>query len=129
MARVCECCGQSLPPRLKSKARLSVLQRIILERVHRAGINGILSTSLFDYVYADDPDGGPLTGMKALHVRIYHINQKISLDGLRIRAPTGGMGGHTNYVLEKVASSNVKNNQGRIGKTDSRSTHQGSARN
>lgn len=110
MAKICQCCGQSLPRHLKLSVVLAPSQRRLVERVHKAGPNGILSTDLFDYLYSDDPDGGPLSGNKAIHVRICSTNKKLKLDGLRIRAPRGGVGGHTNYVLEKLRGDHAEEN-------------------
>lgn len=113
--KVCECCGQSLPLRPRVKASLSLSQKSILDRVHRAGSGGILSTDLFDYLYANHSDGGPLSGNKALHVRIYYLNKKLESDNLRIRAPVGGPGGHSLYRLEKINAQN-NSNRTRLGR-------------
>jgi hypothetical protein len=78
------------------------MQRKMIERVHRAGTEGICSTDLFDYMYGDDPNGGPDHGVKAMASFICNLNKKIKKDGRRLRAPKGGMKLPGNYVLEQL---------------------------
>ena len=102
MSKTCPCCGQTLPDELPPDVKLSASQRRVVERVRRAGKYGILSTALFDFVYADDPDGGPLSGKVCLQVRIYQINKQLRKVGKVIRAPRGGGGESRNYVLKDL---------------------------
>lgn len=100
--KCCKTCGQTLPPRLKLSIKLAPGAQRIVDRVHRAGSNGILSTELFEFVYGDDPNGGPNEGRKALAARIWAVNKKLKKDKIRIRAPVGGSREPTAYVLEKI---------------------------
>lgn len=100
--KCCPACGQTLPAKLKLKAPLSPWQRRVVERVHAAGKEGIYSDDLLDFAYGADEDGGPLTGRKALAVRIYWINKKLKLDGKCVRAPKGGHNTPTAYVLKDL---------------------------
>ena len=100
---VCPCCGQTLPPDLPFGLKFSPQQQRIVERVRRAGPNGICSDDLFAFAYKDDPDGGPLSGKDCLYVRVRQINCKLAKVGKVIRAPRGGNGGGaTNYVLKDL---------------------------
>ena len=101
MKKCCPACGQTLPAKLKLPIKLVDSQMLIVERVHRAGKNGILSTELTDYVYADDINGGPEGGKKVLATRICIINKRLKEAGLVIRAPVGTRS-PTSYVLEKL---------------------------
>ena len=100
--RFCSACGQTLPPRIDLGIRLTSGQQRLVERVHRAGVEGILSTDLLDYMYGDDPNGGPETGKKALAVRICQLNKVLRKKGWCIRAPKGGMREPTPYRLVKL---------------------------
>lgn len=101
MKKCCPACGQTLPAKLKLPIKLVDSQMLIVERVHRAGKQGILSTDLADYVYADDRDGGPEAARKVLATRICIINKKLKEMGFVIRAPVGTRS-PTSYVLEKL---------------------------
>lgn len=100
---VCSCCGQTLPPDLPFGLKLGAGQKRILDIVRRAGQHGINSADLFDKIYGDEADGGPLTGLNCLHVRIWHINRKLKTVGKVIRAGRGGRAcGTQNYVLKDL---------------------------
>ena len=87
---------------LKFTIVLSPMQRKLIERVHRSGNEGICSTDLFEYMYGDDPNGGPDWGVKAMASFICQLNKKIKKDRYRVRAPKGGMRMPGNYVLERI---------------------------
>ena len=70
--KCCKACGQTLPPRLKLSVKLAPGAQRIVDRVHRAGSNGILSTELFDFIYGDDPEGGPNEG-RQLAIRLSEL--------------------------------------------------------
>lgn len=73
----CPSCGQFLPPARPLGLRLSRGDEELLGHVRRAGVHGIPTQALFDRLYADDPDGGPLTGVKVLHVRVNTLNRRL----------------------------------------------------
>ena len=96
----CKCCGQILPQQLKLTVRLRPGPRRIAELVYRAGPNGIPTDVLFDHIYRDDPDGGPLGGKNVLAARITMLNRRLKVDGLRIRGTRGR--GENVYIWEKL---------------------------
>jgi hypothetical protein len=103
MDKVCACCGQTLPPESPEDLVLKPQHRAIVERIRRAGQYGINSDVLFDYLYADDFNGGPDSGKTSMYVRINYINKKLKPFGKVIRAPQGGnAGGSTSYVLRDL---------------------------
>ena len=64
--------------------------RLLLERIVRAGKNGIGGEQLFGYLYDQDPNGGPLTGRNILSVMVWHLNKKLKSVGKRIEGGQGG---------------------------------------
>lgn len=99
---VCKTCGQTLPHPLPHDLPFRGVKAQIVHYVHKAGTHGIRSDVLFDHVYSDDPDGGPLTGMKILAVHICGMNKKLKPFGFRIRSLTVGRGGYGHYVMTKI---------------------------
>lgn len=57
--------------------------------------HGVSAERLFDFLYADDPDGGPLRGRKVMHVLRVNINHKLEQLGICISSTrkTWGTGG------------------------------------
>ena len=98
--KTCAACGQTLPSELPGVA-LSAEQRRIVDRVRRAGPHGIHPEDLFDFIYRDDPDGGPETGIKTLHVRVMFINRKLKSIGKVIRSGWRN-GGSRPYVYRDL---------------------------
>lgn len=86
-----KCCPECGQPLLNNEVivKLTKGEQDILNIVTRAGSHGVTSERLFDSLYKDDADGGPLTGHKTLHTRIYHLNQKIKQNGIVVRAGNG----------------------------------------
>lgn len=98
----CPTCGQTLPEKpLLPGTHLTPYQKRIFEIVARAGDNGIGSDDLFDKLYENDSDGGPLTGRKSLHVIIRALNRKLERHSMRVRAYPNGRRAAWNYVLIK----------------------------
>lgn len=91
---ICPTCGQRLPSAtaLPKSVHLAPSQWRIVDRVRKAGPSGIASDDLLAFVYADDPNGGPLWAAATLHTRIWQINRKLKAIGKMIRAPRGGHG-------------------------------------
>ena len=101
--KTCSCCGQTLPPELPEDMGFKRSALKLVERVRRAGKRGVDRDTLFDYLYADDPDGGPLCGVRSLYVRIWQINQRLMPFGKVIRAaPSGGKGNFSIYVYRDL---------------------------
>jgi hypothetical protein len=51
---------------------------------------GMTPAHLFNVIYADSIDGGPLTGRKAVQVQRVNLNRKIAPLGLRIESAGSG---------------------------------------
>lgn len=101
--KICECCGQEIRTDIDLGVKLSRGDRTIVNAVHKAGKNGILTPRLFDILYSDDPDGGPETGMKTLHTRVHLLNRKIKPAGYYIRGEhSGGERVYGRYFLYRT---------------------------
>lgn len=96
----CPCCGQAVAsdPMEEARARLSKLERAILDTVVRRP--GLPSVEIAARIYADRPDGGPLTANNCVTVAVVRANRKLRPLGLQLRAGRGA--GH-GYRLEQVA--------------------------
>ena len=62
--------------------------------------DGIAIGDLVDQVYADDPDGGPITAPRSVNVMIHKANAQLSTQGHRIKSMWLGRGAR--YHLVKV---------------------------
>lgn len=102
--KCCPTCGQSLPIVRKFGLKLGPSISRLLNIVQNAGPHGIPTDALFDRLYADDPDGGPLSGHKCLHTRIWLLNRKLRTKGKEIAAidKSGNIGGAARYILRNV---------------------------
>jgi hypothetical protein len=67
--KTCPSCGQPIAP---TGLRLPPIKQRIYDAVRRRP--GITAQELRDWVWADDPDGGPLTDTKCLHVHVAQLN-------------------------------------------------------
>lgn len=81
---ICPCCNRPLPPEVQLGGRL---RQLIYDLVVRRGV--VTSQELFDHLYGDDPNGGPLCGRVALRANIWHINQALKAHGVAIRGRRG----------------------------------------
>lgn len=102
MTERCSHCGQFYPPKRRPKVKLTRMQWDIFDCVQRAGRHGILSDRLFDHLYANDPDGGPLSGKHAMYVRIFHLNKRLKSANLAVVAERTGQGCPTEYRLQRL---------------------------
>ena len=76
-------------------------KKAIVAAIHKAGSHGVTSEQLFDDVYRNDINGGPLTGVKILAVHVCAINKRLKPHGIRIRHTQVGRGGYAGvYVME-----------------------------
>ena len=99
---VCPSCGQTLPRDFlfvgtSEWFRVEGKQRLVLQRVLKAGVHGVHAEVLFEHIYGNDVDGGP--DFKCLAVTIRHLNKKLAPLGKRVWA------GHKKrfYRLEDVS--------------------------
>ena len=84
-----------------NEARLT-LQLLSLLLLIASAKCGTTPTRLFDAIYADDSDGGPLTGRKAMQVQRVNLNRRLAPLGLRITSGGAGRAGGL-YTLEASA--------------------------
>lgn len=101
--RLCKCCGQTLPVDIGIEVSLARGLKTIVEVVRKAGQHGISTDRLFNRIYGHDRDGGPLTGVKVLHVRISRINKTLRPQGWEIVGEhTGNSKIYGSYRLQPV---------------------------
>ncbi len=102
MVKVCECCGQTLPPAFDLGVKMGPGLRKIVETLHKAGPHGMPSDRLFNAIYDHRADGGPESGIKVLHVRISQLNKRLRTAGYNIRGEHTGSEIPGFYRLEKL---------------------------
>jgi hypothetical protein len=102
--KTCPTCGQALPPDPSPAHLLSPTQAKIYDIVARAGSHGINSDVLFERLYADDEEGGPLSGKQSMYVMVREVNLTFKRYSVpyRIRTPGAGNGSTANYRLERL---------------------------
>ncbi len=84
--RICECCGQIIPPAIGALDNMRVKKRIY-ECVARHP-EGVSRSEIIESVYADDPDGGPEFA-NVISVHVARINKLIEREGVRIHSTRG----------------------------------------
>jgi hypothetical protein len=60
--------------------------------------DGILIQDLAGLVYADDPNGGPLTATRSLNVLAHHANKQLRAQGYQIESSWLGRGARYRIV-------------------------------
>jgi hypothetical protein len=60
--------------------------------------DGITIGDLVDAVYADDPDGGPVTAPRSVNVMIHMANRQLAAQGFAIRSMWLGRGARYRLV-------------------------------
>lgn len=98
--KTCMCCGQTLPPRDPVPDFLTPLGSKLFRRVRRAGLYGIPAEVLFNHLYGDRPDGGPLGGLHSMAVVISQANFHLKR---KLRRMIRKDGTHGNYVLIDIS--------------------------
>lgn len=102
--KCCPTCEQTLPPPFDAGIKFKPAAQALIDIVWKAGKHGISTDRLFDKLYKNDPDGGPVSGMKTVHTRICYINKRLMPQGYRIQGEnTGGHGINGMYVLKKIS--------------------------
>ena len=92
----CSKCGQLLPPTVV----LPKLRQRIYDYVSRHP-EGVDVGHISDYVYADDPNGGPENAAVCIRTQIYHINFPVLRPrGLQIKGKSGPQGLYKLVVYE-----------------------------
>ncbi len=96
-AKICPACQRPFPPALVVSG--SVRQRLVNIVADRP--DGIAIGDLVDQVYADDPDGGPVTAPRSVNVMIHKANKQLRAQGYQIQSMWLGRGAR--YHLVRVA--------------------------
>ena len=102
--KTCPHCGQTLselPPAFGG-LRLTPSQDIILQSLVRAGKNGLPRDAIIDKLYADHPDGGPVTATRVVWVLMCQLRKKLALIGKTIVTEHGGRGAPGLYSLRDL---------------------------
>jgi hypothetical protein len=79
----CFTCGSPIVP-ASFRSRLPKTKQRIFDAVRRRP--GISAEALCDAIWADDIDGGPLSGRKNIHVHVHQLNKLIAPHGIAVRA-------------------------------------------
>jgi len=95
--RLCPACRRPFPPALVVTG--SRRQRLVDILAGRP--DGVLVRDLVDLVYADDPDGGPLTAQRSLNVIAHRANTQLRSQGYQIKSMWLGRGAR--YRLVRIA--------------------------
>ena len=61
--------------------------------------HGATRAKLLNVLYADDPEGGPLSAVKCLHVRVSQLRRKLKPYGIYIMTADTGPGGPCRYFV------------------------------
>jgi hypothetical protein len=96
--RTCECCGHPLPND-EVELALPHVKRRIFQAVKRAGRRGASIDMIMDYVYGDDPSGGP-ESTNVLHVHRGKMQPTLAKFGLKLTVDRPGPG--ASWTLEKL---------------------------
>lgn len=97
----CEKCGHPMPTDvLPGVPKMGPIKKRIFQAVSKATPYGIPLPDLFDKIYRDDPDGGPLD-THGIAVHIAQMNRKwLRPRGLEIRSALGR--GNSSYTLRRI---------------------------
>ena len=92
--QICPQCRRPFPPPLIVSG--SVRQRLLDIIGNRP--DGISIGDLVELVYADDPDGGPVTALRSVNVMIHKANAQLAAQGYQIKAIWLGRGARYRLV-------------------------------
>ena len=97
-SRLCPACHRPFPPPLVVTGPLR--QRMVNILADRP--DGLTINDLVDQVYANEPDGGPLTAPRSLNVMAHKANKQLRAQGYQIKSMWMGRGAI--YRLVRIAS-------------------------
>jgi len=103
--RICECCGQVIPPENPFEGRPVKARIYAFVSRHPEGVS---REQIMDNVYADDRNGGP-EWLTTISVHIHWINRKLAKLGLRISSPRGRRGCYKLHSLDELRRDEVAN--------------------
>jgi hypothetical protein len=95
-ANICPACRRPFPPPLVVTG--SVRQRLV--NIVSSRPDGIAIGDLVDAVYADDPDGRPVTAPRSVNVMIHKANAQLAAQGYQIKSMWLGRG--PRYRIVKI---------------------------
>jgi len=103
-ANICPTCRRPFPPPLVVTG--SVRQRLV--NIIGGRPDGIEIYDLVGAVYADDPDGGPVTAPRSVNVMIHQANKQLAAQGYQIKSMWLGRGARYRIVKIDTAKSELK---------------------
>lgn len=107
MIEICECCGQTLLPKVKLTVHLSVHKRHLFDLIYKAGKAGIDRPTLFNTLYKDRIDGGPDSSNIIVSL-ISQLNTRIKTDGYMIvNLHHKGRGNISRYAIQRCSKETV----------------------
>jgi hypothetical protein len=86
-----------------------IRQRLVDTIAHYSG-SSLTIKQLVDFVYADDPNGGPLYGSRSLNVIVHRANEELLAHGYQIKCTHPGRGARYEFVKIKTAPTNGETN-------------------
>jgi hypothetical protein len=89
MTMCCPLCGGPVKEDNLVGLHLVGHQKKILELVTKAGSAGCATQRLADFLWADDPGGGPTDTGSVIKKSVHFLNQKLRPRGLQVRAKRG----------------------------------------
>jgi hypothetical protein len=98
---ICPCCGQPVTPKSRLQAYAAVqppLRRRLIETLIDATAP-VPASDLADAVYADDPDGGPLSAVECVRAFVWRMRPDLQAIGYRVVS-----GPWSGYRLEEIAA-------------------------
>ena len=93
--RICECCGQIIPP--PNPFHDKPVKRLIYDYIAKHP-EGVTRGQIMDTVYANSPDGGP-EWANVISVHVKKMNAELAKRGLRIKST---MGPQSIYRLQEL---------------------------
>jgi DNA-binding response OmpR family regulator len=97
----CPCCGQPIEATLENalEAMPPMMRDIVAFLARRRGAV-VPSEDIVDYVYRDDPDGGPLWATTTVKVIIHRYRPKLQAFGWTVKGQSGQAGGYSLKVIQ-----------------------------
>lgn len=101
--KCCPTCGQTLPEKVPLGIKFTgPIKPRLFARLHKAGKHGVHVAQLAEFLYGDDPNGGPIDPYNTISVHVIQMNHALKKDNLKIANTGRGRcaGGH--YFLTKL---------------------------
>ena len=105
MTAACPCCGAPVEGAVSVEALLAIqfgpVRSTLLRCMIEAYPRPRSARQIADYVYRDDPDGGPDGALDLVSINAHHIRKKIEPLGWTLRGVRGR--GNSLYFLSPIA--------------------------